>query len=97
MGILFIQKRAKKLNLLESYIKFNVKHFHPKWPNCFPDIELVFIEIENGNEEFYTGAPCNKRNYFNKLKNEKSNSFLIIIYVKKLSIVFLMLVWFLCS
>ena len=61
-----VKKEGKKRNYLESYSELNVQHFSQKWPNYFPDIELVFVEIENGNEEFSPGAPCNERNYFNK-------------------------------
>ena len=60
MGILFIQKKGKKLIFLESYIAFNVEHLCQKWPNCFPDTELVFVKIENGNEEFYLGTLVTK-------------------------------------
>ena len=71
MGILFIQKRGKKWNFLESYMEVIAENLRQKWLNCFPDIELVFVKIENDYEEFYPGAPCNERSYFNKLRNLK--------------------------
>ena len=53
---------------LESYIAFNVEHLCQKWPNCFPDTELVFVKIENGNEEFYLGALVTKETIFKNLE-----------------------------
>ena len=39
------------------------------WPSFFPDVLEIYKEIEERHERYCPGAPCNKGNFFNKLRH----------------------------